>query len=96
MKTTRHEIKTSERSGSLTITETPDLVSFDYTFDRIGPLGDELELIAHSMRLQAPYYGDPRPFRFTDPVSGDRVTIIGDEQSSISLIEPGPPRGPLQ
>jgi hypothetical protein len=75
MKTRSYPIKTSQRTGTLTVTEHPDRIVIVLQLDRYGEVGDEAELIRQMAPVLMPLNTDPRPFVFDVPDLGSKAVI---------------------
>ena len=86
MKTIAHPIKTSARTGTLTVTEYPDRIVIVLRLDRYGEVGDEAELIRQMVPVLMPLNTDPRPFVFDTPNLGSKAVIDLDRNGRLLAI----------
>lgn len=76
--TREHPIKTSARSGVLTVTEHADRIALRLTFDRYGDFGDMAEVLRQLWPLLSRFDADSRPIDFDAPDFGQRALIDFD------------------
>lgn len=76
--TREYPIRTSRRTGMLTVTEHAGRIVLRLVFDRYGEFGDEAVLARQLWPILARFDRDPRPLHFEVPDAGQRVEIDFD------------------
>lgn len=86
--TETHFIKLPKRSGKLEVIEEPTRIVMKIRFDKYGDFGDLDEVKKWLWPIMEKYEADPRPMIMDNPMTGERVTVMGDASNFVALIEP--------
>lgn len=85
-----HIIKLPKRTGKLEVVEESARIVFRLRFDKYGDFGDVVQVKKWLKPIFDKYESDKRPMVMDNPTTGEVITIVGDANGSIALVQRPP------